>query len=197
VSVACTLQVFWALVHKQVSMLHRCVFTPTYTFANTLAAGCAHMCICIYVCICMHMHIDAYMRLWYLLDALRCCCKDFLSAHTCAYACVCICLRMYVCIVHMYMCVYSYMYVCVYVCIYIYIRARVGVHMHSCRRIFFCLYCPISLLHASVSQVFLNTCMRVCGGIGSGVCFSLFMVSACYWRGRLCFGWGTDRGFVL
>ena len=48
-----------------------------------------------------------------------------------------------------------------------------------------------------VSQVFLNTCMRVSGGIGSGVCFCLFMVSACYWRGRLCFGRGRDRGFVL
>jgi len=23
------------------------------------------------------------------------------------------------------------------------------------------------------------------------------MVSACYWRGRLCFGGGTDEGFVL
>ena len=43
----------------------------------------------------------------------------------------------------------------------------------------------------------LNSCMRVCGGIGSGVCLSLFMVSACYWRGRLCFGRGRDRGFVL
>ena len=59
------------------------------------------------------------------------------------------------------------------------------------------LYCPISLLHARVSQVFLNAGMRVCGGIGSGVGFSLFMVSACYWRGRLCFGKGRDRGFVL
>jgi len=77
-----------------------------------------------------------------------------------------------------YMYVYVYMYVCVCVCIFIYIRARVGVHMHSCRRILFIFYCPISLLHARVSQVFLNTCMRVCGGIGSGVCFSLFMVSA-------------------
>ena len=47
VSVACTLQVFWAIVHGQVWTLHRCVFTPTYTSANTLAAGCAHMCICI------------------------------------------------------------------------------------------------------------------------------------------------------
>ena len=55
--------------------------------------------------------------------------------HTRAYACVCICVCMYVCIVHVYMYVYVYMYVCVYVCIYIYIRARVGVHMHSCRRI--------------------------------------------------------------
>ena len=30
---------------------------------DTLAAGCAHMCICIYVCICMYMHMDAYVRL--------------------------------------------------------------------------------------------------------------------------------------
>jgi len=97
------------------------------------------------------------------------------------------------------MCVYVYMYVCVHVCTYIYMRALVGVHMHSCRRILFIikLYCPISLLHARVSQMFLNTCMRVCGGVGSGVCFSLFMVSACFWRGRLCFGRGKDRGFVL
>jgi len=36
-----------------------------------------------------------------------------------------------------YMYVHAYMYVSVYVCIYIYIRARVGVHMHSCRRILF------------------------------------------------------------
>ena len=53
VSVACTLeQVFWTLVHGQVCTLHRCVFTPTYTSANTLAAGCAHMCISIHLCIC-------------------------------------------------------------------------------------------------------------------------------------------------
>ena len=73
VSVTCTLQVLWALVHGRVCMLHRCVFTPTYTSAtrentnvhicDTLAAGCAHMCICIYVCICMHMHMDAYVCL--------------------------------------------------------------------------------------------------------------------------------------
>ena len=64
VSVACTLeQVFWALVHGQVCTLHRCVFTSTYTSANTLAAGFAHMCTYIYVCICMHMHMDVYVRL--------------------------------------------------------------------------------------------------------------------------------------
>jgi len=94
--------------------------------------------------------------------------------------------------------VYVYMYVCVYVCIYIYIRARVGVHMHSCRRIVF--ICTVQSLYymrvyhrCFLTQVFLNTCMRVCGGIGSGVCFSLFIVSACSWRGRLCFGRGRDR----
>ena len=41
------------------------------------------------------------------------------------------------------------------------------------------------------------TLVCVCvGGVGSGVCFSLFMVSACFWRGRLCFGRGRDRGSV-
>ena len=94
--------------------------------------------------------------------------------------------------------VHVYMYVCVYVCIYIYIRARVGVHIHSCRRILFiCTVQSLYYMRVRVSQVFLNTCIRVCGGIGIGVCFSLFMVSACYLCGRLCFGRGRDRGFVL
>ena len=35
------------------------------------------------------------------------------------------------------------------------------------------LYCSIALLHARVSQVFLNTCMRVWGGLEVG------FVSAC------------------
>jgi len=51
-----------------------------------------------------------------------------------AYVNVCACMRVYV---HVYMYVYVYMYVCVYVCIHIYMSARVGVHMHSCRRILF------------------------------------------------------------
>jgi len=63
VSVTCTLQVFWALVHGRVCMLHRCVFYTNIHICDTLAAGCAHMCICIYVCICMYMHMDAYVRL--------------------------------------------------------------------------------------------------------------------------------------
>jgi len=96
--------------------------------------------------------------------------------------------------VHVYMYVYVYMYVCVYVCIYIYIRARVGVHMHSCRRILF--ICTVQSLY--YMRVYYRCfCMRVWGGIESGVCFSLFMISACYWRGRLCFGRGRNRGFVL
>ena len=82
-----------------------------------------------------------------------------------------------------------YAYTFIYARVWVYICTRVGA---------FCLlYCPISLLHARVSQVFLNTCMRVCERFGSGVCFSLFMVSACYWCGRLYFGRGRDRGFVL
>jgi len=44
-----------------------------------------------------------------------------------------------------YMYVYVYMYICVYVFIHIYIHARVGVHMHSCRRILF--ICTVQSLY--------------------------------------------------
>ena len=95
--------------------------------------------------------------------------------HTCAYACVCVCVCMYVCIVHVYMYVYVYMYVCVYVCIYIYIRARVGVHMHSCRRILF--ICTVqSLYYMRVYHRRFLTPACVCvGGLEVG------FVSACSW----------------
>ena len=91
-----------------------------------------------------------------------------------AYVYVCACMRVYV---HVYMYVYVYRHVCVYVYIYIYIRARVYVHMHSCRRILFICSggCPISLLHARVLQVFLNTYMRVWGGL------EVWFVSAFSW----------------
>ena len=39
-----------------------CFYTNVH-ICDTLAAGCAHMCICIYVFICMYMHMDAYVRL--------------------------------------------------------------------------------------------------------------------------------------
>ena len=39
-----------------------CFYTNVH-ICDTLAAGCAHMCICIYVVICMYMHMDAYWRL--------------------------------------------------------------------------------------------------------------------------------------
>ena len=73
----------------------------------------------------------------------------------------------------MYMFVQVYMYVCVYVCIYIYIRARVGVHMHSCRRILF--ICTVQFLYyMRVYHRCFSTLACVCGG-GLEVGF----VSAC------------------
>ena len=119
----------------------------------------------VYVCACMRVYVHVYMYVY-----------------ACMYVCVYVCICMYV---------YVCMYVCVHVCIYIYIHTRVGVHVHSCRRILF--ICTVqSLYYMRVyHRCFLKTCMRVCGGTGSGVCFSLFMVSACYWRGRLCNYLGT------
>ena len=46
-------------------------------------------------------------------------------------------------------------------------------------------------------RCFLTLACVCVGEFGSGVCFSLFMASACYWRGGLCFGRGRDRGFGL
>jgi len=74
-----------------------------------------------------------------------------------------------------YMYIYVYVYVCVYVCIYIYIRARVGVYMHSCRRIFF--VCTVqSFCYVRVYYRCFLTLACVCGG-GLEVGF----VSACSW----------------
>ena len=68
-----------------------------------------------------------------------------------------------------------YAYTCIYTRVWLYICTPVGL---------FCLFIlSISLLHACVSQVFFNTCMRAWEGIGSGFFFNLFMVSACCWLG--------------
>ena len=67
------------------------------------------------------------------------------------------------------------MYVCVYVCIYIYTRARVGVHMHSCRRIL--IICTVqSLYYMCVYHRCFLTPACVCGG---GLEVEFF--SACSW----------------
>ena len=97
---------------------------------------------------------------------------------------MCICMYMYIC-----MPVYMYAYTFIFACVWVYICTRVGA--------FFLFVLFNRSNTARVSQVFLNTCMRVWGGIGSWVCFSLFMVSACYWRGSLCSGGGRDRCFIL
>ena len=74
VSVTCTLQVFWALVHGQLCMLHRYIFTPNVHI-------CEHthcrLCTYAYMYICVYMHAYAYgcvCASMILLDALRRCC---------------------------------------------------------------------------------------------------------------------------
>jgi len=112
---------------------------------------------------------------------------------TCAYACTYVCVCMYVCIVHAYMYVHVYMYVCVYVCMYIYIRVRVGVHMHSCRRILF--ICTVqSLYYMCIYRRCFLTLACVC--VGGLEVRQLVHIIACYWCGSLCFGGVRDMGFV-
>jgi len=176
---------------------HKGVFLHQRTHLRTHSLQVVHICVylymCVYVCVCIWMRMCVYDIAWHV-EALM------LRFSICAY--VCICMRMYMCMhvcVYMCMCIYMYMYTCisVYMYAYTFIYARVWVYIWTRVGAFCFLYCPISLLHAHVLQVFLNTCMRVWGEIASGVCFSLFMVIAGYWRGRLCFGGGRDRGFVL
>jgi len=110
------------------------------------------------------------------------------------YVCVCACVRVWV---RVCVCVYVCMYFCVYVYMCVCVRAHVDVCMHSRRRILF--ICTVqSLYYMRVyHRCFLTLACMCVGGVGSGVCFSLFMVSTCFWRGRLCFGRSRDRGFVL
>jgi len=198
-SVACTLeQVFWAPVHVQLYALYRCSFDINVHICDTFAAGFAHMCISIYVCRCMHMYMDAYVRLWYCLTRwgvvaeIYCPCiahdmymHVYTCVHVCVYMCMCICMCMYVC-VSVYMCAYT----CIYTHVWVYICTRVGA---------FCLsvLSNPSTTCVCITGVFLTPAC-VCGGaLEVGVFSSLFMVSACCWRGRLCFDRSGVRGFVL
>jgi len=172
-----------------------CFYTNVH-ICDILTAGCAHVCVCIHVCIWMRVCMDACMRLCYawrveslLLGVSVCACvcicmRMCVCAHVCVYGCMCVCVCMYVCI-SVYMCA------CAFVCarMWMYVCTRVGT---------FCLFVlsNLSTTCGCVTGVS-NTCMRVCGGVGSVVCLSLIMVSACFWRGRLCIGRGRDRGFVL
>ena len=71
---------------------------------------------------------------------------------------------------HIRMSVYMYAYTIIYARVWVYICTRVGA---------FGLFVlsNLSTTCACITGVFLNTCMRVCGGIGSGLCCSLFMVA--------------------
>jgi len=71
-SVACTLeQMFWALVHGQVCMLHRCFFdTNVHICEHTRCRLCTY----VYMHICVHMHAYVYRYVYasmILLDTLR------------------------------------------------------------------------------------------------------------------------------
>ena len=72
VSVTCTLQVFQALVHGQVRMLHRFVFTPTYTSA-THSLQVVHICVYVYMCIYACNAYGCVCASMILLDTLRRC----------------------------------------------------------------------------------------------------------------------------
>jgi len=84
----------------------------------------------VYMYICVYMHAYVYRctcASMILLDTLMHCYWDFLSVHTCAYACICICVCMYRCM-YMYICmfVYMYAYTFIYTCVWMYICTRVG-----------------------------------------------------------------------
>ena len=209
------------------TFLRECICTSTcacvWTYMHAYAQTCIYACTC--VCTCSHTRLNAractYIYVHFFAVSVTCNFTSVLCTsawarvyvtqvcfhtnvhiceHTrcrlCTYVYLCMCVNVCVCSACVYVCIC--MYVCLCICMHMHLYTRAcGCTYALVKAHFVYLYCPISLLHARVSQVFLNTCMRVCGGIGSGICFSLFMVSACFWRGRLCFGRGRDRGFVL
>jgi len=99
--------------------------------------------------------------------------------HICVYMCMCICMYMYIC-VSVY--IYAYTYICT--CVWVYVCTRVGAF---CLSHFVYLYCSIPLLHACVLQVFFQHQHACSGKLEVGFFSSLFMVSTCCWRGRMCF----------
>ena len=118
----------------------------------------------------------------------------------CAY--MCICMRMYMCV---HVCVYSacvYVCICIYVClcicmhIHLFIYARVWVYICT-REGTFCLFVlsNLSATCACITGVSEHLHAWVWGDWTWGF-FQLFMINACCWCGRLCFGRGRHRGFV-
>ena len=81
----------------------------------------------------------------------------------------------------MYMYVYAYLYVCIYVFIHIYIHARLGVHMHSCRRILFMCTAQSLCYMREYHRCFLTP---ACVGVGG---FEVGFFSACSWSALFAF----------
>ena len=104
---------------------------------------------------------------------------------------VCVYRRMYICVyMPTYVSMYMYAYTCICTHVLVYICTSVGAFC------WFVLSNP-STTCVCITGVF-STPACMCGGsLAIGFFSSLFMVSACCWRGRLCFGGGRDRGFVL
>jgi len=112
-------------------------FTPTYTPAIH-SPQVVHICVYAYMCVYAHAYayMDAYVHLWYCLTRWGVVTKIFylcIRVHMHAYVHVC----MYACIgACVYVCICTYVCLCISTHIH-FIHARVGVHMHSCRRIVF------------------------------------------------------------
>jgi len=79
--------------------------------------------------------------------------------------------------VYMYVCMsmYMYVYVYVYVFIYIYMHARVGAHMHSCRRILFISTVQFLYYMRVYHRCFSTPACVIVGGLEAG------FFSACSW----------------
>ena len=110
----------------------------------------------------------------------------YMCVHVCVCVCTCICMCIYVCVS-----VYMYAYpCCIYTRVWVYICTRVGA---------FCLFVLSnpSTTCVCITGVFLTPACMCRGGWEERGWNRVKMDSACCWRGRLCFGGGRDRGFVL
>ena len=142
-----TLVCFYANVH--ICEHTRCRLC-TYVYMMMIVYMCVYACTCIRMRMCVYdivRHVEVLLLRFSICAYVCICMRMYMCVHVCVYRCMCLCDD-----------VYENVYVCVYECIHIYtyiyiVRARVGVNMHSCKRILFIVLSNLSITCVCITGV--------------------------------------------